>query len=348
VSTPEQLAAVGVWQRDQCHALGAPTWVAVIDAIVADLDRDRHTSATELLCADPGDPVTTNVWLRILGAVHRLVLDDPTGPLAACLPTAGGIADPPAAVAAFGVYVEGHRDAIAHEMGSPVQTNEVGRAAALSASMRWLGGDLHLREVGASAGLNLWLDRYRVVADRVSWGPPGSPLVLNGSFASGVPSGAPFAVLTRRGCDRMPLDPTSEADRRVLRSFVWPDHVDRLARLDTALALADPVTIDAQDGVTWSREQLRRLPRGRTVLFHSIVLPYFDSSAREQLTCEVHAAGEGATASESLACVSFELAADLGDAELVVARWPERDVHRLARLSPHGDRIRWDVQPVEA
>jgi hypothetical protein len=341
VGTSEELAAVGSWQRDLCAALHAPIWSAVIDAILADLAEDHDTSSTQLLLADGGDPVTTNVWLRFLGAVHRLVLDDPTGPLAACLPTAGGRADARGAVAAFGVYVDRHRDDVACEMRRPVQTNEIGRAAALSAAMRWLGGDLHLRELGASAGLNLWLDRYRVVADDVAWGPSGSPLALDRCFASGVPTGAPFTVVTRRGCDRLPLDPASAEDRRALRSFVWPDHVDRLARLDAAIALADPVAIDAQDGVDWARGQLRDLRPGRTALFHSIVLPYFDQSSRDELAHAIHAAGERATPTHSLAWVSFELAPELDDAELLVSRWPERDRYRLARLSPHGEEIRW-------
>jgi hypothetical protein len=318
----------------------------VIEAFVDDLEHDRDTAPSRLLGGDGDDPATSNVWLRLLGAVHRLVLDDPTTPLAACMPTAGGRSDPRGAVAALADFAATHEAALAREMQHPVQTNEVGRSVALSAAMRWVGGELHLRELGASAGLNLWLDRYRVVAGERAWGPPDSPVVLDGFFASGSPPDAPLDICTRRGCDRQPVDLTDPRARRLLRSFVWPDHVERLARLDAAISVAGPVDLDAEDAVAWTRAQLEMLGPGRTVLYHSVVLPYLGDEAVADLTTVMHAAGERATGERALAWVALEWTPDVQSAELTASRWPERDAHRLAVLSPHGDKIRWDVQPI--
>jgi len=240
-------------------------------------------------------------------------------------------------------FVAAHRDDVAREMAMPVQTNEVARGGALSAAMGWLGGPLRLREVGASAGLNLWLDRCRVVGDDVAWGPADAALRFDGLFAEGRPEVQSFTVVDRAGCDRRPLDVTLPDDRRLLRGFVWPDHVERLARLDAAMAVAGRARVDAADLVAWTRDELADLEAGRTVVFHSIVIMYLDLEAQHAFADVVGDAGERATADTSLAHVSFELGDH--DAELVVRRWPERDVHVLATLSPHGGNIRWHVEP---
>lgn len=78
-------------------------------------------------------------------------------------------------------------------MAAGVQTNEVGRAAPLSAAMNHValatGLPLRLLEVGSSAGLNLSLDRYFVEGGTRSWGPRDSPSRLTGQFESGEPRG---------------------------------------------------------------------------------------------------------------------------------------------------------------
>jgi hypothetical protein len=128
---------------------------------------------------------------------------------------------------------------------------------------------------------------------------------------------------------------------------VWPDHVERLARLDAAISVAGPVDLDAEDAVAWTRTQLEMLGPGRTVLYHSVVLPYLGVEAVADLTTAIHAAGDRATGERALAWVALEWTPDAQGAELTAWRWPERDAHRLAVLSPHGDNIRWNVEPIK-
>src|SRR5438034_5449361 len=103
--------------------------------------------------------------LRFMGAVHRLVLEGRAPALARHYPSAGGEAGLEGAWAAFRDTLEQHRDTLRALVTSPVQTNEVGRSAALLGGFllvaRETGLPLRLLELGASAGLNLRWDHYR-------------------------------------------------------------------------------------------------------------------------------------------------------------------------------------------
>ena len=88
---------------------------------------------------------------------------------------------------------------------------------------------VRLVEIGASAGLNLRWDHYRYDDGGHGWGPPGSPVRLDGPWPDGPP---PFeveaTVAERAGCDLSPLDATTGDGRLTLASYIWADQVDRL------------------------------------------------------------------------------------------------------------------------
>ncbi len=294
-----------------------------------------------MLLRDPSGPDVSNIWLRLLGAVHRLVLDHPSCPLGGLLPTAGGTAEPARVGPEVIEFVEGAEAEVAAELPVAVQTNEVARSAVLSASMNWLGGDLHLLEVGASAGLNLWLDRWRVVAPGVTWGPPDSPVVLAGQFEEGTPPPGPFRVVSRAGCDIHPLDPHDRADVRILRSFVWPDHPERLRRLELAMRSSGRLVIDPADAVDWTARKLDHLPEGRTVVYHSILRPYLASERFDELRSVIEKAGSRTTQSRRLAWVFLEGSGGEGSVDVTARRWPEGDSDVLATCTPHATGIRW-------
>jgi hypothetical protein len=217
-------------------------------------------------------------------------------------PNRGGVTDVGAVVPAFFDFLTGHVETVREHMRAGVQTNDVTRAAPLSAAMNHValatGLPLRLLEVGSSAGLNLLLDKYFVESTTRSWGPDDSPLRLTGQFESGDPEVADLRVAERRGCDLNPLDVHDEGSADLLRSFVWPEHVERASRLDAALRVARSsprVTIDASPATPWVAEHAANLPDGlATVIYHSIVLPYFDSGERDRFAAAVRAAGERA------------------------------------------------------
>jgi len=335
----EWLRTVGEVQARICRQNGSPTYEAIVDALLGALDGD--SAAAELLRADPGDPAGTALYLRFLGAVHRLVLADAGSPLRPFFPSTGGTVDADAVVPVFFDVVAEHRDYLAQAMQAEVQTNEVGRAAVLSAAVNWvvehLGGPVRLLEVGASAGLNLWLDRYRVVAGTTAWGPPGSPVELRDHFVSGTPPTPRVDVVERRGCDRHPLDIAHPSTRDLLRSFVWPEHTDRLARLDAAFEVADAVAIDEADACDWLAAQTAALPDGATtVVFHSVVMQYLEPGDVARFEETIRAA-----AHPRLAWVAMEPTPDYSLMEFTAELGRPAMRSRLATATPHGRDICW-------
>ncbi|MFQ5624117.1 MAG: DUF2332 family protein [Paracoccaceae bacterium] len=142
-------------------------------------------------------------------------------------------------------------------ISSPPQTNEVARSGVLYPGLRVVaaetGAPLALFEVGASGGLNLIPDRFGYRFGKAVYGRAGSPVMLAPDWTGASPDGAPPRILSRRGCDRNPLDLTDAAHRERLVSYVWPDQAARLARVEAAigLALEDPPTLDAADAGDW-------------------------------------------------------------------------------------------------
>lgn len=344
-----ELRTAGRLQAWLCRENGSPTYAAIIDAMVSELDgtepsAPEPSAPVKLLLADSRPAGPSAVYLRLLAAVHRLVLADPTSPLRRLYPSVGGTADPVEAVDVFFDVVAHHAAQLAKDMVTDMQTNDVGRAAPLSAGLNWvvdsLGGPVRLLEIGASAGLNLWMDRYRVVADGTAWGPEGSPVQLVGHFAQGAPPTPLFEVVGRDGCDLRPIDLSVPASRNLLRSFVWPERVERLARLEAAITAAGPVSVEVSDACSWLAERLASLPAGvTTVVFHSIVLPYLSADERARLTSTVRSAGAAADQSRRLAWLALEPSS--GGVGLSAQVWPGNEKWLLATCTPHGLSIRW-------
>ena len=141
------------------------------------------------------------------------------------------------------------------------QTNEVGRLATLVPAFGLVAGDgpLALVEVGPSAGLCLYPDRYDY-----EWTTPGGVVRTAGGerpvLASRVEGAAPLppvppAVAYRGGVDLNPLDVTDADEMAWLATLVWPEHDDRRAQLERAVAVArtDPPVLrrgDLLDGAS--------------------------------------------------------------------------------------------------
>lgn len=349
MTTNDELIAAGEFQSRLCRESSSPTYAAIIDAVVAQVAAPTRSTAAELVVADGRDPVGSALYLRLLAAVHRLVLDDPAMPLAAYLPSTGGTVDLDTVVPVFLQTVDDHTDAVAAGMQADIQTNEVGRATVLSAALnhiaRMSGPGLRLLELGASAGLNLCVDRFRVDAGRRAWGPVDSPVQLVGAFVAGDPPTDTYELRERRGCDVNPVDLTDPANRLLLRSFVWPEHVERLQRLERAIDVAvtgpTPV-VDQAEASTWIAKQLAALPADvTTVVFHSVVMPYLTVEQRAELREVLRAAGEQADESRRLARLSYEYRASHDAFCLSLMTWPGEHRQLLATGNPHGREVRW-------
>jgi hypothetical protein len=331
-------------QRFGCEMSGSDLYSDILRVVADDVAHDGPIAA--LLEPVALAPFGDAVLLRLLGALHLLVLDGRAPELARHFPSAGGTPGRGLADAVVATAVE-HGAAIEVRLGQGVQTNEVGRSAALLGGfleVARLGLPLRVLEVGASAGLNLLFDRYRYrTADGASFGPPDSPLVFEAPWFAAAPDlSVPLTVVERRGCDVAPIDVATHEGRQRLRSFVWGDQLDRLARLDGALAVArlDPPAVDAAAAPGWLVEQLAvPSPGVATVVAHSIMFQYLSESGRREMLGAIDAAGRAATVEAPFAWLRLEPGGD--QAELRLTSWPGGTTHLLARSSYHGPPVVW-------
>ncbi|MDP9226705.1 MAG: DUF2332 domain-containing protein [Actinomycetota bacterium] len=300
-----------------------------------------------VLSGRENDPRGSALALRLMGAVHRIVLRGDAPELAAHYRSVGGTKGPDGAWEPFRRVLLAHADVLRDEVRQPVQTNEVGRAAALVGGFLVVahGSGLPLRvlELGASAGLNLRWDRYSYEARGQRWGPENSPVRLC-DFATPPtpPFGVQATVAERRGCDRNPLDPTTEEGRLTLLSFVWADQVWRVRRLRAALDVARrfPAAVDRANAPEWLEQQLSRDSSGlATVVFHSIMMQYLDEGDRDRICKILESAGAAASASAPLAWLRMEPAGDHTDVRLTM--WPGGRERLIARSGYHGAPVEW-------
>ncbi|MET9023455.1 DUF2332 domain-containing protein [Actinopolymorpha sp. NPDC004070] len=153
------------------------------------------------------------------------------------------------------------------------QTNEAGRCAVLLPVLASLPKPLALLEVGASAGLCLYPDRYAYrYGDRVIG--TGEP-VLGCEATGALPPLTLPEVVWRGGLDLNPLDVTDPADVAWLDALIWPEHAHRRARLRaaSAVAAADPPVLVRGDLVDGLPALVAQAPADATlVVFHTSVL----------------------------------------------------------------------------
>jgi hypothetical protein len=341
----EGLRTVLGLQAAACANAGSLLYERIITGVTAEID-DGGPSADVLLAHYRDDALVTVLVLRFLGAVHRIVLEGRAADLAACYPSVGGRSDVDA-VERFAAAVAEHRDEIEQRMADGVQTNEVGRSAVLAGGYatvaRRTGLPLRVLEVGTSAGLNLRWDRFWYDTGSTTLGDPASAVRFEGVWEGDPPDlDVPVTVAERRGCDRRPIDPTSEEGRLRLLSYIWPDQVERVERLEAAIDIARevPATLDQASADDWVAARVADPVDGvATVVAHSIVLQYLGTDVRRAMRGALQAAGERATPDAPLHWLRMEPAGDRADLRLT--SWPGATEEVLATCGFHGHPIWW-------
>jgi len=344
-ASPDRRAAARLeellrFQANACGYLGSSLYRDLLERAADGIGKGGPV--WEVLRGHENDPDGWALILRMMGAVHRLVLAGEAPGLAALY--ADPDRDPGATWRAFVAALDVHNEELKQLIELPVQTNEVGRCAALMPGFLTVaaatGMPLRLLEIGSSAGLNLIWDRYRYEARGFSWGPADSPLTIEfESLGAPLPSTS-ATVAERRGCDPAPVDPTSEEGRRTLLAYVWPDQRRRVERVLAAIEVARlaPAPVDPAAAVTWLGERLAEARPGlATVVFHSIVIQYLSEDERGALTALLNVAGERAEARAPLAWLRMEPAGER--AELRLTTWPGGEERQLGTAGYHGDPV---------
>jgi hypothetical protein len=200
----------------------------------------------------------------------------------------GGPVDDPAA---FRDYAVANWPVIEEQLRSrATQTNEPGRCAVLLPVLAALPQPLALLDVGASAGLCLYPDKYsyRYGDRRIG---AGDPLLECAASGMELPARLP-EVAWRAGLDLNPLDVTDPADLRWLDALIWPEHAHRRARLRAAAArlAADPPLLVRGDLVDDLPALAARAPAAATlVVFHTSALYQVPPPRREAFIAAVRA-----------------------------------------------------------
>jgi hypothetical protein len=336
------------WQATTCRDMASPFYGRLLDHVADDLLAGGPSA--DVLAGHEDDPGPSALALRLMGAVHRLVLDRRAPELATFYPSVGGTADARGSWAAFREVLVKQCAEIRPLLDSPPQTNEVGRAACLIGGLlhvtaRW-PGPLRLCEIGASAGLNLRADQFRLEPDGV--GPAGSPVVLVDAWQGRRPPvDRPLQVVERRGCDVAPVDPCTTDGRLRLTSYVWPDQHARLERLRGALDLAArvPATVVRASARDFLRD-LQLAPGTTTVVWHSITWQYLDLAERADVEARLRDLGEQAGPDARLAHLAMEPRRRTPGSDrevLVVLRiWPGGEERVLGTASAHGVPTTWE------
>lgn len=279
--------------------------------------------------------------LNLLFAAVKLTLE-PADALAAWYPhlTARPRDPGPDAVAAFREHVLAHHEPLLALAGSRrTQTNETGRAAVL---LPWIptGAPVHAIDVGASAGLNLCLDRFTYEyggdADaRLGTSGPTLRCEVRGDLAP--PERLPMFA-SRTGIDLSPVDATDPDEAAWLEALVWPEHTDRLERLRAAIAVRRevPVRMIAGDAATALADAVDALPPGPLVAWHTIAL----YQAPAEVQRDFDAALAGAARDRDVTRIGFEPEREAPHPVVRVsdASGPAR---RVAQAHAHG---RW-IEP---
>ena len=338
-------------QARQCGLHGSLLTAALLDGAAGDLEAGGVVA--DLLGEHSHEPAGSVPALRLAGGLHRLVLERRAPELALHYPSVGGTAPVAGVWEVAERACQDHRELLREHLRLPVQTNEVGRSAALYGALMLLARaaplPVRLLEIGASAGLNLRPDRFGYdVADGHMLGAVGSPVRLERPWAGRPPAyDVVPLVVEAKGCDLAPVDPASTEGRLTLTSYVWADQTARLERLRAALALAQarPVVVEKAGALAFLRRELAHLPTGTlTVVWHSVVWQYVDPAEQAAVDLLLADLGSRATAQAPLARVSLEpeRAADGAFVFRVhVQLWPSGERVHVADALGHGPPVRW-------
>jgi hypothetical protein len=352
MTEPSALVRAFNLQADACDVFGSPFSAALLRLAVqtslADGPLARLLSPWSQ--RSTRDLMAAAVPLRWLGCLHDLVLAEASPALGAAYPTPVRIGDADAAWAAADAAMTALPERFAAFLDHEPQTNEVRRSACLLPGFLTLAAEtrlpLRLFEIGASAGLNQFWDRFHYDLGACgAWGDAGASVRLETRWTGPPPPlDAPVAVVSRAACDRKPVDIRDSIARRRLKAFVWPDQFDRLARLDAALAVAleAGATVKSEDAVTWTARRAAPQAGTATVVYHSVFWQYLPAETQEALGRVIADLGARATADGPFAWLRMEPSPrSLADMELRLTLWPGGEERRLASVHPHGASVDW-------
>jgi len=337
VDREAEVRAAFAEQAMWCARLDSPFTARLCEALAATLDRDTPLGGRILDWPGDASPIGDALALRLCGGLHALARAGRLPELTALYPPAP-LPDPVALESAVARALS--LPELAPWLDSAPQTNEVGRSAALMAGLLEAAArfqrPIRLFELGASAGLNLQLDRYGYDLGGLTAGDSASALCLKPEWTGPPSPAARIAIAGRQGVDLNPLDPVRDRDR--LLAYIWPDQAKRLAQAEAALdiARADPPRIEAGDAADWLESRLYPADGDGAlrVVMHSVAFHYFPAEVQARVAAHIERVGAAAREDSPLAWLRFEKLPEDNSFSLRLRLWPGED-RLLAFADPH-------------
>jgi hypothetical protein len=331
-------------QARYCDDYGSPFTARLIKAMARDIELGGPTA--ELVGDWPGYPRADAVSLRLAGALHAAALSGRDLELAAQYPALRPAWDAAEVWRVARAFLGRERAWVADFLCSAPQTNETRRAIALLAGFlelaRCFDLPFDMLEIGASAGLNQCWDRFAYRTASWSWGSSSRVQIDTDWMEPPPPLDVHPHVRSREACDLEPLDLRSPEERLRLRSYIWADQTDRLARFDAAasLAVARGVRVQRADAAAWLEERLaHRAADALTVVYHSVFYQYPPQETRARIAAVIEQAGCAAPA--PLAWLRLEPEAVLGGPResvrflIDLVTWPGGERRTLGTTDGH-------------
>ncbi len=335
-------------QAEACASLGSPFMGRMLPLLTEVWPEgsalDRAVQAFE---GDIG-PSGHSLPLRLASALHALVLTGQDADLVAAYPP-NNVSDEVLKTVLTSALSR-HEAFLIQWITSPPQTNEVRRSAVLIAGTHALVKrtgvtQVHLSELGASAGLNLMFDHYALEAGATRLGPDDAALTLAPDWSGPAPVNAPFTVTDRRGVDLNPLDPHNADHALRLRAYLWADQAHRVALTDAAIRV-NRAEVDRSDAVDWLEGRLADAPQGRMhLIYHTVAWQYFPAERQATGTALIEAAGARATPETPLAWLRMEADGQARGAAVTARLWPGDHHIVLGRADFHGRWVEWTGDP---
>jgi hypothetical protein len=240
-------------------------------------------------------------------------------------------------------------DAVASQMlVRGTQTNEPRRCAVLLPALAQVPGRFALLEVGASAGLCLYPDRYSYSYDGRRIDPADGPsTVLLECSTTGNPP-IPIAlpeIAWRGGIDLNPLDLANPDDTAWLETLIWPEQHERRARIRAAMDIvrADPPRIVRGDAIDDLPALVAEAPAGiPLVIVSSAAIVYLMPEPRARFIDYVRSLEATWISNEGAGIVPVAAGKLNGRVPPVTGQMLlSVNESPLAFTGPHGDRLDW-------
>ncbi|KAA1250617.1 DUF2332 family protein [Mycobacterium simiae] len=331
-----------------CTSSGSPMYGELLELVAADVEAGGVFAT--ILSGHQHVSARQAVPLRLLGGLHRLVLDGHAPGLRRWYPSTGGTWNALTAWPEIRCVAVDHADTLRAALAQPPQTNEVGRSAALIGGLLRInhGFDLPIRlfEIGSSAGLNLRADRYHYRYPGGQWGPPDSPVTIDDAWLGALPPQGAVRIVERHGYDIAPIDVTGADGEMTVLSYVWPDQEARMRRLRGAIAVARSTPARLEPRTAAEAVAALALADGAlTVLWHSITWQYLSADEQAAVITSIDALAGQADARSPFAHLTLEPARDGPGAPIKflvqAASWPGGESQLLGECHPHGPPVNW-------